>query len=143
MLLVKDLMSREVLTVSPEDFPKDAFEKLKQHHLNHLMVVNDQGQVVGMLSTWDFRPIINYLASGDLKSTNMSHVQLYNVGRVRDLMTPDPLFVSPELEVSEAARLMLEKNIHSLPVGSSQKLEGIITHRDMLRAIAKQMLHAH
>lgn len=136
---VSDLMSRNIITVSPDDYPKDAWEKLIKHNINHLIVIDGDEQLVGMISTWDFRPIINYLASaGDLKSTNLHNIQIYNVGKIKDLMTANPIGVKVDQEIHEVAEIMLEKHFHCLPVLEHDKLAGIITHRDLLRAIAEK-----
>ena len=53
---------------------------------------------------------------------------------VRNWMTPNPITVTPRTKLSEAHRLMLEYNIHCLPVVSADRVVGIITRRDICQA---------
>lgn len=55
----------------------------------------------------------------------------------RDIMTPDPVTVSPDLPVKEAARTMVDRGIGSLPVTDGEALVGIVTEGDLIMADVK------
>jgi len=58
--------------------------------------------------------------------------------KVKDLMTPHPVLVSPNASLQEAAKRMKKINCGILPVGTEQQLEGIITDRDItIRAVSE------
>lgn len=139
---VAALMSKTVVQIHQNAAPADALELLKKHHFHHLVVVDDSQQLVGMLSYNDLRPLINYLTP----NTDVSHssepdaVQLYNVGRVKDLMSVHLIHVSPDQNISAVAKILLDQQIHSVPVLENGTLVGILTDTDILRAVANQQL---
>ena len=62
----------------------------------------------------------------------------FNVTKVKELMTPNPVLISPSSTLQQAAKKMESVNCGALPVGTENKLKGIITDRDIvIRAIAK------
>ena len=140
---VKDIMAHKVITIRPDDFSGKALEILKEHKIHHLVVTDEDDQIVGMLSDRDLRSVLNVLASSGDKNpaddSDLSLLRVYNV-RIKKIMTPNPMLISADFSVAEAARIMLEKRIHSLPVEENGKLAGIITHNNILRAVAEEKL---
>jgi len=60
--------------------------------------------------------------------------------KIRDVMTPDIVMARPEQTIADAAQLMLESDVGSLPVGDGERLIGMLTDRDIvIRATAKSM----
>jgi len=57
--------------------------------------------------------------------------------RVSDIMEKDIAVISPNIEIEDVATLMIEKEIYYLPVVDKNKLVGVITKKDIVRAIAK------
>ena len=57
---------------------------------------------------------------------------------VREVMTPNPLTLSPETPLSEIARLMERKKVHTLPVVAGGKVVGIVGKIDPIRALARE-----
>lgn len=55
----------------------------------------------------------------------------------RDIMTPDPVTVTPEMPVTDAAKLMVERRIGALPVMAGDKLIGLVTEGDLIMADVK------
>jgi CBS domain-containing protein len=101
-------------------------------HIHHVPVVNDQRQVIGMLSETDL-----------LRARQQQREVLVGAGPVdtvdlpivfaRDCMTRDVLFVSPGSSFGEALGLLLKRQIHALPVVEEGRLVGVISSRDFLR----------
>jgi len=60
---------------------------------------------------------------------------------VADSMTPDPVTVQPETSIEEIAALMVDKNLHTLPVVEGKKLVGIIGKEDVLRTLMSSAEH--
>ena len=113
---VRDLMSRRVLSVSPEDTIETARRFLHDHPIHHLPVV-ENGKVIGILT-------FHQLAFGDPSV------------RVSTVMTRDFVVVDPMTTVRKAASLMLGGTTGCLPVMDGAKLAGIITTSDLRRAVA-------
>lgn len=136
---VSELMTSKVVTISPNETSGKAQIMMRERKIHHLIVVEDE-KVVGVLSSNDFRLIINPLANaGELKK-DLNEIKIHNIYHVRDLMTPDPVAVTPEEELSTVAEKMLTGKFHSVPVTQGDRLLGIITQTDILKAVAQGRL---
>ncbi|MBF0238643.1 MAG: CBS domain-containing protein [SAR324 cluster bacterium] len=137
-------MSRNVVTIDPEDYSGKALELLKKYKIHHLVVKNAEGKVVGMLSDKDLRTVINVLASSgerktDAEGTDLSSLRVYNV-RVRTIMNPNPVMIEAAASLQDAAKIMIENQFHCLPAHEGGILRGIVTHQDILKAVADGQL---
>ncbi|QLA15530.1 CBS domain-containing protein [Desulfolutivibrio sulfoxidireducens] len=149
MLKAKDVMSREVLTVSPDTEISQAARMLLDKGFNGLPVTDPQGRLVGILCQSDLvaqqkkisLPSVFSLLDGFVPLSSMKdldrEMDKITALTVAAAMTPHPACVSPETGVDEVATLMTERNFHTLPVVEAGKLVGIIGMRDILRALAK------
>jgi CBS domain-containing protein/predicted CoA-binding protein len=127
---VKDRMSRNPVTVKPDDGINDAIWKMERGHFRHLPVIDEAGKLIGMLSDRDVRLVRPSLALVDKDEAN---VQLWSIA-VQQAAVFEPVKVTPETTVKEAAELMLRWQVGGLPVvGEKDKLIGIITYTDLLR----------
>lgn len=116
-MLVCHCMTRNPVTVKPQDTLAIAQEKMTAGHFRRVPVVQD-GVLVGILTDRDIR----------------RHAGVEERTKVQAVMTETPLTVSPSTPVEEAARLMLTHQISGLPVLDNRKLVGIITTSDILKA---------
>jgi len=147
MVKVKDIMSREVIIVSPETEITKAIKLLLDHHINGLPVVANSGELVGILCQSDLiaqqkkLPIPSLFAflDGYIALTSMKHlekeVQKIAATTVAHAMSPMPVAVQPETTIEAAAALMVDKNFHTLPVLDGGKLVGIVGMEDVLRTL--------
>lgn len=127
---VKEKMTKNPTTVTPEEALKDAVSKMERGHFRHLPVVDKDGTLIGMLSDRDIRLIRPSLA---FVGREDAAVQLWSLA-VQQAAVFDPISVKPESTVKEAAELMLRWHVGGLPVTVDQnKLVGIITYTDLLR----------
>jgi len=120
VILVRDVMTRKVLTIGPETSCDEARRLMEQHRIRHLPVVAE-GRLVGMVSDRDVRS-----AAAQTRGT-----------LAEKIMTGDPVTITPETRVEHAARLMLDGRFGSLPVTDGQTLIGIVTYTDLLRAFVR------
>lgn len=129
---VKDWMTPQVVTITPEASVKEAFLLMKKHHFRHLPVVR-QGKLVGFVTDRDLRrPAI----SDVFKEWN----DFYRLGddiHVEDVMITDVMKISPETDLVEAAAIVLDKKIGALPVVDQGRVVGIITIYDFLKALVE------
>ena len=131
-MLVKNWMSKKVITVSPDESMHQAIYRLQEHGINLLPVVNGD-RLVGIISDRDLKK-----ASPSSATTLDMHELLYLISQIRinDLMTPSPVTVTPHHTVEEAAALLLEHRISGLPVlDDSDHLAGIITRSDIFNVL--------
>ena len=136
--LVRDWMSRDVITVTPETPLPDADRLMVSHVIRRLPVVDNKGRLVG---------IVTY---GDIRSARPSHVTslsiwelnyLVNRLKVAEIMKRQPITISQEATIGEAAQLMLKNMISGLPVLDNQgNLVGIITESDIFRLVVREWM---
>lgn len=123
-------MTRKVVTVEMDDTLLTIsmiFENVKFHHL----LVVENKKLVGVVSDRDFlREVSPFL--GKVIETTRDLDTLKK--KVHQIMSRNPVTVSPETSIEAAAGLLLEKNISCLPVISSRdSIEGIVTWKDILK----------
>ena len=127
---VKDRMSRNPVTVKPEDGLKDAIWKMEHGRFRHLPVIDEKEKLIGMLTDRDVRLIRPSLA---FVSKEDAAVQLWSTA-VEQAAVFDPIRVKSEMTLKEAADLMLRWHIGGLPVvDDHEKVVGMITYTDILR----------
>lgn len=127
---VAELMQSDVQTVPPDAVVNDAVVTLADSRISALPVVDGTGRMVGVLSSTDI------LASEEEAEDQTARETLLEETFVRDLMTPHPLTISPDAEVKEAAQQMLLADVHRLFVTEGERLIGVISTTDIMRAVA-------
>ena len=142
MLEVGDVMTRDVVTVSPETSLKEAGRLLVEHGISGVPVMDAEARLVGVLSTTDMlpkevggvpfgrRPVGGFLAG----AVDAAKLDAVTVGQA---MTAPALTVEPRQSVPAAAGLMLEYDVTRLPVLEDGKLVGIVTRTDLVRAFVR------
>lgn len=127
---VAELMESEVQTVPTDAVVNDAVVTLAESRITGLPVVDGGGRLVGVISTTDI------LASEEEAEDQTAREALFERTFVRDLMTPRPLTISPDADIKEAAQQMLYADVHRLFVTESERLLGVISTTDIMRAVA-------
>lgn len=131
---VAELMQTDVQTVTPETALNDAALTLADAHVSGLPVVASDGRLVGVISTTDI------LASEEEVEDEAARATLFENAQVRDLMTPRPVTIGPGASVQEAAQLLLHADVHRLFVVKDDRVVGVISITDIVRAVANGQL---
>jgi len=129
-MTVDAIMSRDVETVDPDVSLMEIQDVLRKRGFRHLLVV-EKGVLVGVISDRDVlravSPFLNTLSEAprDVKTL---------MRPAREVMRADPVSVSPDTPIEEAADMLLKHTISCLPVTSGgREIEGIVTSKDLLR----------
>jgi CBS domain-containing protein len=118
-MLVRNRMSRPAVTIRQDaDFQK-ALALMQEKKLRRLPVVDDDGQLVGII------------VERDLLVAAMRYLQ--SRVEVGDVMTRNVVTVGPDTDLNEVARTMLERRIGGLPVLEHGRLVGMITESDIFK----------
>ena len=127
---IKEWITREVVTVSPETSVKQAFGLMKSMGIRHLPVVKD-GVLKGMVTDRDLR---RPKVSDVFKSWH----ELYRINdeiQVEDVMISPVITIGEDAVLKEAAKKMVENRVGALPVVDSKgKMVGVVAESDLLRA---------
>ncbi len=134
MLLVRDSMTQEVVTVAPQTTAVEALTLCRMNRIRHLPVLQG-GQLVGVISDRDLRAATPAL--GD-----PARAEALDRIRVADEMARDVATARPEDPIEDAAMAMYESKIGCLPVVDEEDLVGIVTSSDVLRALVR-LVGAH
>jgi CBS domain-containing protein len=141
---VRDIMTRDPLSVEPDAPLGTAMEVMIARKIRHLPVVDEGGAVVGIITDRDLRSVAlapaleQYLSTAARRRLRGIASTLENL-RVKDAMTCNPITARPDMPVTQAAALMLEARVGSLPVVDNDTLVGIVTDRDAVRALASSV----
>ncbi len=133
-MTVDDYMSKKIITASSEMSIGNASKSMINNGFRRLPVVRDD-VLIGIVTASD---IMRFLGSGDIfnKLVTGNAKEVFEVP-IRALIRRDVVFTSSEIDLGEAASVMLDKNVGSLPVLEEDELKGIITERDFVRTLAE------
>jgi acetoin utilization protein AcuB len=137
-MYVQDVMQTAVTTVTPHTTVSTAYQMMTRRgaRIRHLPVVAEEGTLIGIVTDRDVR---RALASDAPSMAEHELPSLLAKLHVREIMTTEVLTVTGTTSVVEAALLFLEKKVGCLPVvHDHNRLAGIITVADLLRAYSKQ-----
>ena len=147
MIIVKDIMTTDLITFTPDMDISRAAKILFDNRINGAPVVDDSGRLVGILCQSDLItqqkklpiPTIFTFLDGLIRLTSMKQIekQVRKIAAltVSDAMTPKPVTVRPDTGVETVAALMVDRNFHTLPVVEDSRLVGIIGKEDVLRTL--------
>jgi len=125
---VKEILrvkGNRLLTIEPSGRAADAVATLSAQNLGSLVVV-EGGRMIGILT---FHEVLQALAKGGGSLGDL---------RVADIMVRDPVTAAPEMEVNDLRRTMLESGARYLPVVQEEKLIGVISFRDVAKAVLEE-----
>ncbi|TMH84227.1 MAG: CBS domain-containing protein [Betaproteobacteria bacterium] len=114
-----------LFTIAPEGKLTEAVSIMSQHNMGSLVVI-DKGRMVGMLT---FKEVLAALDKGS---------GALDDARVRDTMERDPVTASPAMEVNDLRRIMIESGARYLPVMDRDNLLGVISFRDVAKAVLEE-----
>ena len=130
-MYVSDWMTKRVYTVSPDEYLSDAIALMKERRIKHVPVVK-AGKLRGIISDRDIKEF------SPSKATALDIYELHYLlakTQIKTIMQTKVFAISSDTPVEEAAMLLLDKNIGCLPVVDEGKIAGIISDRDIYRAL--------
>lgn len=129
---VRDIM-RDIHAVKEDMSLKDLLHELREKEETCFTVVNTQGDVVGLVTESDLMKLISkplpHTGIGGLGYRSLFFRSAETVG---DIMTRNPICISPEAKLEDAARIMRNNKIRHLPVTKDKKCIGLIGVKDLL-----------
>ena len=140
---VRDIMTSPVVTTTADSTVEEAAQLMLERAISCLPVLDDQGQLVGILTHTDFGFHRKFLPMADHLYTLMGFwvnpKTLEEVARnvssrkVRDVMSHPVVTIQEDVPIAEVADLMLQKSISRVPVVRGKELIGIVTRHDFIK----------
>ncbi|HEX7593851.1 MAG TPA: CBS and ACT domain-containing protein [Anaerolineae bacterium] len=129
-------MTQNPIIVHPDTPFEDALQLLREKKIRRLPVVDKQGSVVGIVVEKD----LLYASPSPATSLSVFEVHyLLSKLQVKDVMTKRVIAVGEDCPLEEAARIMIDHKIGSLPIVRGKELVGIITETDIFRVMAEAL----
>jgi CBS domain-containing protein len=146
MMIVRDVMTEDVLTVLPDTPLKDVAQLLVSRGISGVPVVALDGSVMGVVSEADLlvkeqgpdaivhRPLARFRGEGEETVAQLGKLRAVTAG---EAMTAPALTVTPGRSIHEAAAIMTARHVNRLPVVDGRQLVGIVTRADLVRAYVR------
>ncbi len=150
MTTAREIMTSDVLTVTPDTEISKATKLLLDRRINGLPVVGGGGKLIGILCQSDLisqqkklsLPSFFTFLDGFIPMTSMKdmekEIERVSATKVEQIMTADPITVGPDADLQEVATLMVEKGFHTVPVVDDGILVGVVGKADVLRTIISE-----
>ncbi len=149
MQIAREIMSCEVITVSPETPVEELAALLWKRKISGAPVVDEANRLVGVVTESDLIDqakklhiptaitILEAVIFLERAKKVEQEISKMAGSRVQDICTKDPLTVAPDAPLDEIATIMAEKHLHTLPVVEDGRLVGVIGKSDIIRTLIK------
>lgn len=149
-MLAKDIMTVDVITVTPDDTVEDVIRLLVDNKVSGIPVVNAGSEVVGIVTEGDlmvrsqklrvpsYIQILGGVIYLDDPAEFKEELKKSVAVKVEDIMTTDPIIVEEDTPVDEIATIMADSGVNRLPVVKNEKLVGIVSRADIIRSLARK-----
>lgn len=131
-MTIDQYMTKNVVTVKAQDSFLLASQLMKSRQIRRVPVVDDQGQVVGIITDRDIK---EFSPSQAISLDVWELHDLVNKIQIGEAMTRHPITVTPDTPIEDAATLMRDEKVGGLPVIEKGKLVGIITESDIFNVL--------
>ncbi|MBF0217555.1 MAG: CBS domain-containing protein [Candidatus Omnitrophica bacterium] len=140
-MTVKDIMTRNVITVGPDTSLMDVSKLLLEKRISGIPVVNPDGKLVGIITLSDMLKVLDRIykwkelekQDSDLKVSGKFE-QEKEKARVKDFMTTEILTLKEEDTLDHVRKKMFVNKVHTLPVVNNDRIVGIVGKRDLVKA---------
>jgi CBS domain-containing protein len=143
MITVNAIMTPDVLTLAPDLSIREAAEILATERVGGAPVV-EHGRLLGMLTAQDLLDFIASLSVEPAEVRAVGEQGILDDHTVEEAMTRAPLrALTRETRADRAAQIMREEGVHRMPVLDGDRLVGIVSTVDFVRAVADRRLSLH
>jgi CBS domain-containing protein len=135
-MLVREVMTAPAVTVTPRTTVRDAVRLLDRHAVTAVPVVDEHGELVGVLSEADLvRGVLPQDARARMQPDEPAESPPARV--VADVMSGHPVTVRPDDDLADAVELLTSTAVKSLPVVGAGRVVGVVSRRDVLHLLAR------
>ena len=147
MLTARDIMTKEIISVTLETSLKDLAKTFVETRFSNLPVLDEAGKLVGIISETDLieqhKPLhiptvmtlFDWVFTFGSEKRFKEEVDRVTAAKVGELYRKDPITCSPDATVRELAGLMSQHRVHLLPVVEDGKMIGVVARLDVIRGM--------
>ncbi|MFO7751304.1 MAG: CBS domain-containing protein [Desulfobacteraceae bacterium] len=137
-MFVSDSMTTELITITPDVKIFEARRLMQKNNIRHLPVIDDGDRLLGMVSDRDLRDAMpSSLLSDEMYQSSVKEVMEF---KVKEVMTEDPVTISPFFTIQDALMIIQEKRVGAFPVVDENGIvKGLLSTRDLLKAFVNVM----
>ncbi len=129
-MTVDQVMTRTLITLGPDQTLREAVALQQRHHIRHIPIV-DGDSLIGIVTDRDVKRASPSLLSG---IDQQAYDRVLAETHLAQVMTRNPFTVTPQTDLRDAVKVLIDRRFSALPVVERNKLVGILTVTDMLRA---------
>ena len=140
-MLVTEVMTKDVITVSPDDSLKDVGEILKERRISGVPVIDAKGNIVGIVTLTDMLRVLDQIYKWQEMERRIPGLKLSEMftkekseAKVRNVMTKSVYTLDENRTIEDVMRMMFDKRVHTIPIAREGKLLGIVGKRDLVAA---------
>jgi len=145
---IEEIMTKKIKTVSPFMQIKELASFLVKENISGAPVVDEQGDFLGIITEEDLifqdkkinpPTFLNFFSNIFPLGLGELEKELKKIAGtdVKDVMQKNPKTITKDMSIEDVATLMTEQKIYYLPVIEQKKVTGVVTKRDLIRAVAK------
>ena len=134
---INKLMEKNVVSVKEDASIEDVLDLFEKHHFHLFPVVNDEGNLVGIVDRDIILEILLFHRIPRVKHTHLAAVRSLG-GDVKGIMITHPVTIPPDTGLNEVADLMLKHHVNNVCVVENGKLVGILTKHDIINEVIKR-----
>jgi len=125
-MLARDVMSSNVISIKPETKVFEAVGLLVNNKIGWAPVLDDNGDIVGVVTEKDLLVSLDFLGEKNARDA-----------AVREFMSTDIISSSENMPLKEIMQIIVRKNIKRVPILNGKKVIGMVSSRDILRALLR------
>jgi acetoin utilization protein AcuB len=135
-MLVKDRMTANPVTVTPDTAVSEALSTMRQNNVRRMPVLDRKGRLVGIISEKD----LLYASPSPATSLNVYEIgYLLSKLKIKEIMAKNVITITGDAPLEEAARIMVDNHVSGLPVVEGDRVVGIITETDIFKILLEMM----
>ena len=140
-MFIKDIMTKSVITISPDTSLREVGEIFKEKRISGIPVVDNTGNLLGIVTLTDMLRILDQIYVWKelekivmgFKLSDMCNEEK-SKAKAKDIMTKQVITIREDATIEDLTKVMFTKKIHTIPVTTEGKLVGIVGKRDLIFA---------
>ena len=139
LMIVKEIMTKNVVTVTPETPLREAGKIFLEKRISGIPVIDEKGALYGMVTITDMLKVLDDIYKWGEQEKKLSGLKIAEEfaakkanAKVGDIMSKDVFTLPDESSLKDVMRMMFVKRVHTIPIVNGDKLVGVIGKHDLV-----------